>query len=70
MSNPEHRLVYAVAEAVADANRGHASLLDVTRAAIAAVQALECCSVCGCALRPPVLCDSCAASIAKNEVPA
>lgn len=44
--------------------------IDIARAAIAAVRENECCSVCSAPVQPPTLCDSCAAKIARNEVPA
>jgi hypothetical protein len=67
---PDQALINAVSQAIADAWAWPSpSWEDVARAAIAAVQAAECCSVCGAQLLPPVICDVCAAGIGRNEVP-
>ena len=60
---PDQALVDAVATAI-DATPVCGLLEDdnraMARAAIAAVHAHETCSRCGCAVKPPTLCDACA----------
>ena len=66
MNPPSQALVDAVALALRNLPGGDLSWEEVARAAIAAVQANECCSQCGCALSPPTLCQECVAHEQKG----